>query len=78
MEDTLGHGLVQGAGCYAQLLLSSSLVASGNGLAELADLGTDGGANGLVALTCLLVGDNALLLGLDKRKKKYLLVIESD
>ena len=49
VEDTLGHGLVQGAGCHAQLLLSSSLIASGNGLAELADLGTDGGANALVA-----------------------------
>ncbi len=37
-----------------------------------------GGANGLVTLTCLLVGDNALLLGLDICHEKYLLVIESD
>jgi len=65
VEDALGDGLVQLAGGDAQLSLGGGLVAGLDELVELAHLGANLRADGLVAQASLLVGLVALDLGLD-------------
>ena len=65
MEHALGDSLVHSAGSNTQLSFGSSLIAAGHGLTELTDLGAHSGADGLVTLTALFVGEHPLLLGLN-------------
>ena len=67
VDDALGDGLVQLAGGGLEVLERGVLVSGLDGLAHAAHVGLELGLDGLVAQAGLLVGLDALDLGLDVR-----------
>src|SRR5690606_22042932 len=71
VDDALAHGLVELAAGGLERGRRGLLVAGGDGLTHAAHVGLELGLHGLVAKARLLVGEDALLLGLDVRHWWY-------